>query len=211
MATAFWDAVVPARHRALLGVWTRGRCSPQSKCYKQAQQLRVLLLRPPAERVNHDEDGVALYAGASPPSTLKQRTIFYFDPSSTPRSKQQRAAARAASPSATSNNAPLLDAPLVRACVELLDGPERWLSDGRTLALARATLNEALAQAQCDCGMAHERAQTERAVAQLEALERHVLQRFAYCPDPHGETEERALLEHLGRGVDLLRRIAGCS
>ena len=101
-------------------------------------------------------------------------------------------------------------------CIALLDEPDRFLTMRRTTALALATLHEALAQAQQD-SMPHEEDSMAIVVQHLERLERLVVTRFDGCQGSssssrkraqHIAAEERALLTHLGRGVELAALIA---
>ena len=96
-------------------------------------------------------------------------------------------------------------------CIAVLDNPDRFLSMGRTRALALATLQEAFAQAQQDNVMLHQQQDMARVIKFLERLE-YILtseQRFAHCrSECVGEEEECALLKHCGRGMELMQRIA---
>ena len=93
-------------------------------------------------------------------------------------------------------------------CMVVVDGPELFLTNRRTQALARAVLWEALRQAQQDCTMPHEREVMWTVVTRLEALDAYVRAHYTGCPPKHGEAEERALLGFLGQGMALLARIA---
>ncbi len=71
-----------------------------------------------------------------------------------------------------------------------------------------ATLYEALAQAQQD-SMPHEQADMAVVVRGLERLERLIATRFDGCRvRGDGGMETRALLTHMGRGVELAELIA---
>lgn len=194
MAQALWQQIVPARHRAVLALWTQGRINPASQCARQAQALIKLLQNDvcsdPSARTTRvymghceEEDDRALTAAPNSSSTRVRCNSSRRLPS---------------------------DACL-EACISLLDGEnnERWLSGRRTQALARATLQEALLRAHYDASMAHERDLMLRVVGYLEAIEQYLSQRYDGFPTKDGEQEELALLRHLGRGMDLLRRVAG--
>lgn len=95
--------------------------------------------------------------------------------------------------------------------LRLLDGSERWLyGRHQTRALALATLQEALIQAQYDHVMAHEREAMHRVVGRLERLETLLYTgALARCSDTADTEEARcALLVHMGRGMELLQRVA---
>ena len=116
----------------------------------------------------------------------------------------------------------------VEACVALLDQPNRYLSTRRTAALAFATLHEAMLQAQQDRVMKHELDRMKDVLARLEHLERRVSEMEEDRLSSHRrmgkvslvasiwgrgggggeleEEEEQALLQHLGRGIELLRQ-----
>jgi hypothetical protein len=81
----------------------------------------------------------------------------------------------------------------------------------RTRALALATVYEALVQAQNDHVMQHEQETMQFIVRRLEVLEARIMTLFVDCPQQHGEAEELALLQHLGKGVALVERVSRIS
>jgi hypothetical protein len=184
MAT-LWHRCVSARYRAVLGVWVgEGRCSRQSQCARHANTLVDLLQR----EIRATETTGASDIGVGGEPTLMRLTDGL-------RSLR--------------SSTPLPGDACLSACIALLDdAPHYWLSARRTLALAQATLQEALLQAYSDQAMAHERAIMAKVVGYLEAIEHYLLVRYQGFPETPSEEEKRALLQHLGKGMDLLRRVS---
>lgn len=223
LALRAYDQAVPARHRALLEAWAVGRCVPGSQCARQATELVRLLsaavARPCDERGDEDDNN------NNEAHRRRTTTIHHMTPDSVAASNDERKKRPIAASAAEADAARVRAADiwseqkqqraeeeeeaLREQCIALLDGPERLLTMRRTQALALATLREALAQAQRDHTMLHEQETMRAVVARLEALEATVRARFVQVPSgPHGESEERALLKHLGRGIELMRRMA---
>ena len=222
LALRAYDQAVPARHRALLEAWAVGRCVPGSQCARQATELVRLLsaavARPCDERGDEDDNN-------NEGHRRRTTTIHHMTPDSVAASNDERKKRPIAASAAEADAARVRAADiwseqkqqraeeeeeaLREQCIALLDGPERLLTMRRTQALALATLREALAQAQRDHTMLHEQETMRAVIARLEALEATVRARFVQVPSgPHGESEERALLKHLGRGIELMRRMA---
>jgi hypothetical protein len=97
---------------------------------------------------------------------------------------------------------------LFKACMAVLDAPDRFLTQRRTTALAHETLMEALVRSQREGGRYDE--DTRRCcVWLLERLEQHVQMYYDGCPThTTDEAQEHALLVHMGRGVELAERRA---
>ena len=171
--------LVPARTRASIAFLTgRNRCNAGSRCQQQARTLIERIQNALTTRSAEDEqeDFVVLARNNNNNNNNK------------PTKKTTR----------------LSDAE-VRACMWLLD-PEHMLRERHTRALALATLQEALIQAQHERVASHERDAMQEIIRELELLEARLYAGpLAHCNDAPGDDEaRRALLLHLGRGMELL-------
>lgn len=217
---------VPARHRALLSVWAKGRCDRNSRCARQAAQL-VKILSTLQQRLQEEEEK---QQQQQQKCNLELKQLLLLQRSTGRESgagmkrKGVHGSSRMRSPplSSLQQQPPLppfslqdeggekggLCVGAEEECIAILDEPDRFLTMRRTTALAMATLQEALAQAQQD-SMPHEYERMAAVVQGLERLERLIAVRFDGCRVGRGtETQERALLTHMGRGVELAALIS---
>ena len=181
MRQAMLRTLVPARTRASIAFLTgRNRCNAGSRCQQQARTLIERIQNALTTRSAEDEqqeDFVVVLARNNNNNNNNK-----------PTKKTTR----------------LSDAE-VRACMWLLD-PEHMLRERHTRALALATLQEALIQAQHERVASHERDAMQEIIRELELLEARLYAGpLAHCNDAPGDDEaRRALLLHLGRGMELL-------
>lgn len=112
-------------------------------------------------------------------------------------------------PDVTADGATRLSEAEVRGCLRLVDS-DQMMREHATRALALATLQEALIQSQFERTATHERDAMGAVARELEYLETRLYAApFASCTDaPEDEDARRALLLHLGRGIELLQRVA---
>jgi hypothetical protein len=95
---------------------------------------------------------------------------------------------------------------VIAACIVLLDGPQRALSTRRTDGPALETLKEAFFQVH-ELGGLHNVERIPQVLSWLERIEASVLKHE--CANvPNDLDDEIELLRHMGRGVDMLRRMA---
>jgi hypothetical protein len=180
--------LVPPRTRAATVRAMGARCNPGSRCQ--------LLARALIERIER-----ALTKKKSSEDEDDERNEFSFS-SSTSSSVSTAAWALMGHRPARSR---LSDAE-AKACLRMLD-TEQMMREHLTRALAVATVQEALIQAQYDRVASHERDLMDSVVIELEFLEARLYSgAFARCSDAAaGEDAQRALLVHLGRGIELLQ------
>ena len=182
------------------------RCDRHSRCARQADALiRLILL----QQAGETEDQNATTATG----------LCYVDPSIVPSAQKKRAAELRRYHPPQDVLLPAADKLRKKAQQEecllaLLDEPDHFLSMRCTRALALATVREAMMQALCDHGMQHEQASMLQVVDVLERLEMllQLSSRFKNWRDEESEESQCALLRHLGRGIELMQRVAsrGC-
>jgi hypothetical protein len=175
---ATYTRTVPGRWRALLEAWTGKRRCNSGSQCERQSDRLQQLVRAHAERL----------CAAPPPA---------------------RGVGRIGADDDTIIGTDDAEAALLRACVALLDLPDRFLTMRHTTALAHETLLEALLRLQQQGGARYDEDVRLCCIWQLERLERHLRTRFKECPGhTTSEAQERALLVHMGRGVELAERCA---
>ena len=193
---------IPTRVRACAFAWSGGRrCEKQSRCYRQACEL-VNLLRQEYQLRKNTLDERCNAGGPKRSAGSGARLSLYSY-------EWARATKTTAGGTEEEEEGSHLGDAVLARCLALLDQPDRFLTMRRTTAQAYATIYEAIIQAQERLeGMRHERAEMCWVIAMLEDVERVIGKRYDGCPPRHGETEEQALLMHMGRGVELMARVA---
>jgi len=197
-------SIFPARYRAKWNAMTNGRCDPQSLCARRAASLVALLQRELRNATGNNNS--SQYNNSNIINSSDSSYIMVYN-NNNDNEKKTEPKVQQRQPSGCFYHWDMQKEGLSDVCVQqalaILDSDVTVVMH-ECSALALETLYEALLQIQA-ANMQHEQELALLVIKSLEMLENKLVTKIPISYTSLRESEQLALLRHMGKGVELLK------